>query len=124
MDHPLSRRIADVLTLDPAAGAIESDGQWISWGTLADAARGIGDLVSDGDEVGILLHNRPAHVAALLGVLLNGGCVVVINPARGGDHIKADIDELRLPLIVADAALVVRKLNPSKVCSCLSSYDM
>ncbi len=43
-------------------------------------------------QVGILLRNRPAHVAALLGVLLAGGCVVVINPSRGDDRIKADIE--------------------------------
>ena len=101
MDHPLTQRIADVLKLDPVAGAIESEGQWISWGALGEAAHRIGALVSESTQVGILLRNRPAHVAALLGVLLSGGCVVTVNPART----KADIDSLQLPLIIADADL-------------------
>ena len=53
-------------------------------------ARRIGSLTRPGAQVGILLRNRPAHVAALLGVLLSGGCVVVINPSRGDDRIRAD----------------------------------
>ena len=42
----------------------------------------------------MLLRNRPAHVAAFLGVLLAGGTVVVINPSRGDDRTKADIAAL------------------------------
>ncbi len=47
-----------------------------------------------------MLRNRPAHVAALLGVLLGGGCVVVINPSRGDERIRTDIAALWLPLII------------------------
>ena len=55
------------------------------------------------DQVGILLRNRPAHVAAFLGVLLAGGTVVVINPSRGDDRTRADIAALDLPVIIGDA---------------------
>ena len=79
IDHPLSRRIAHVVDLQPDARALEFDGEWISWGRLASVARSVGSLVDryggGGDtQVGILLRNRPPHVAALLGVLLGGGC--------------------------------------------------
>ena len=45
-------------------------------------------------QIGILLRNRPAQVAALLGVLRCGATVVVINPARGDERTKADVDQL------------------------------
>ena len=53
-------------------------------------------------QVGILLRNKPAHVAAFLGVLLGGGTVVVINPSRGDDRTRADIEALDLPFIVGE----------------------
>ncbi|MEV5832637.1 AMP-binding protein [Nocardia sp. NPDC052112] len=103
-DHPLIRRIADVLDLRPDAPAIEYDDRWFSWRQLGDMARRIrSHTAAPGTrprQVGILLRNRPEHVAAFLGVLLGGGSVVVINPARGDDRIRADIAALRLPLVI------------------------
>jgi len=96
--HPLSRRIADVLALQPDAAAIEYDGQWSTWrqvGELAHLIASVGET-----EVGMLLRNRPAHVAALLGVLLGGGTVVTINPSRGDDRTRADIEALDLAYLV------------------------
>jgi long-chain acyl-CoA synthetase len=105
MTHPLSRRIADVLGLAPDAPALEYEGQWLSWGALGELARRIGSLVGEDTEraqVGILLRNRPAQVAALLGVLQCGATVVAVNPARGDERIKADVDQLGLPLIIGE----------------------
>jgi acyl-CoA synthetase (AMP-forming)/AMP-acid ligase II len=111
--HRLSHRIAHVLGLEPDAPAIEFEGQWNSWARISDTGRRIGSLTEGGMKVGILLRNRPVHVAALLGVLQSGGCVVVINPARGDDCIRADIDALRLPLIVGDPDDVAQLVIPS-----------
>jgi len=99
-EHPLGRRIADVLQLQPDANAIEYDGQWCSWGQLSDLAHRVGSLDVRDRQVGILLRNRPEHVATLLGVLLIGGTVVVINPSRGDDRTRADIEAMRLPVII------------------------
>lgn len=101
--HPLSRRIADVLDLQPDSNAIEYGGQWISWRRVGDAARGIASLAAGHDGVGMLLRNRPGHVAAFVGVLLGGGTVVVINPARGDEPTRADIAALRLRLVIGEA---------------------
>jgi long-chain acyl-CoA synthetase len=100
--HPLSQRIADVLDLQPEAHAIEYEGQWISWGQVGDVARRIASLAADHPGVGMLLRNRPGHVAAFLGVLLGGGTVVVVNPARGDDRTRADIAALGLPLVIGE----------------------
>ncbi|OBJ06647.1 AMP-dependent synthetase, partial [Mycobacterium sp. 1482292.6] len=81
---------------------IEYGGQWISWARVGALARRIAAIIG-GAEVGMLLRNRPGHVAALLGVLLGGGTVVVINPARGDERTRADIAGLRLPVIVGEA---------------------
>lgn len=112
--HPLSRRIADVLGLQPAAHAIEYDGQWISWATVGAMAQRIACLVAErGPDVGMLLRNRPGQVAAFLGVLLGGGTVVVINPARGDERTKTDIAGLRLSLIVGESDDLTTLLPPT-----------
>ncbi len=103
MTHPLSRRIGHVLGLAPDAPALEYEGQWQSWGELSEMATRIGSLVSGGNQqIGILLRNRPAQVATLLGALQCGATVVAINPARGDERTKADVDQLELPLIVGE----------------------
>jgi acyl-CoA synthetase (AMP-forming)/AMP-acid ligase II len=101
-DHPLSRRIADVLELRPDAAAIEYDGDWSTWRQVAALAQQIKSLGLEQLQVGILLRNRPAHVAAFLGVLLGGGTVVVINPSRGDDRRRAEIAGLGLPFVVGE----------------------
>jgi long-chain acyl-CoA synthetase len=123
-NHPLSQRIADVLDLQPDAHAIEYEGQWNSWSQVGEAARRIASLLQ-GDahpQVGMLLRNRPGQVAAFLGVLLGGGTVVVINPARGDDRTRADIATLRLPLIIGepdDLATLVTRETPTVAISAL-----
>ncbi len=104
--HPLSQRIADVLDLQPDAPGIEYGGRWLSWGQIGSAARRIGSTTCPGGghhQVGMLLRNRPAQVAAFLGVLLCGGTVVVINPSRGDDRTRADIATLRLPMVLGES---------------------
>lgn len=99
MAHPLSQRIDDVLALDPAARAIQFEGRWYTWGQVGAAARRMGALVGTG-RAGIMLRNSPAHVAALLGVLSGGGTVVVINPSRGDERTRADIEQLQLSILI------------------------
>src|ERR1700761_7745206 len=98
--HRLSLRITHVLRLQPDARAIEYDGQWVSYRQIGALAERIASVVGDREpQVGILLRNRPVHVAALLGVLQAGASVVVINPGRGDDRVAADVAPLALPVI-------------------------
>ncbi|MBV9089579.1 MAG: AMP-binding protein [Mycobacteriaceae bacterium] len=124
-DHPLGRRIALVLDLEPGERALEFDGHWFSWGQLATTARRLGSLVEQygggkGIQVGILLRNRPAHVAAFLGVLLSGSCVVAINPSRGDDRTAADISSLHLPMIIGEPDDVGNLVTTSPATTVLS----
>jgi len=101
--HRLSTRITDVLRLDPAANAIEYEGQWHSWRQLAEIAETV-TAISPGTQIGMLLRNRPDQVAALLGVLVAGGTVVTINPSRGEDRTRADLAALDLSTVIGEPA--------------------
>jgi acyl-CoA synthetase (AMP-forming)/AMP-acid ligase II len=99
----LPDRIAEVIALDPAADAVEFDGAWRSWGELAKTIDGVAAAVDEpGLQVGILLRNRPSCIGLLLGVLRAGGCVVTINPGRGRDRTRDDIDSLGLPVVAGE----------------------
>ena len=102
-DHPLRQRIAAVLDIAPDASAIEYDARWFTYGQVGALAGRIASLVDGRGQIGMLLRNRPAHVAAFLGVLLAGGSVVVINPSRGDERTKDDITALELPVIIGSA---------------------
>ncbi|BBZ71773.1 class I adenylate-forming enzyme family protein [Mycobacterium paraseoulense] len=106
MSQQLADRIRVVLALDPRAPAIEYEGRWVGWQELSDIAADVQHCLGtaglgQGSPVGLVLRNHPAMVEALLGVLLAGGCVVTINPSQGDAGLCADIDELRLPAVVA-----------------------
>ena len=123
--HPLSRRIADVLELQPDAPAIEYDGRWSSWGQVADSARP--HRVTRrrrARQVGILLRNTPAHVAAFLGVLMGGGTVVVINPSRGDDRIRTDIEALNLPLVIGTPDDLATLVTPTAYTTTVAISDL
>ena len=122
-DHPLSQRIADVLSLQPDARAIEYDGRWLSWGEVGKAARRTASLTAEHSaepQIGMLLRNRPGQVAAFLGVLLGGGTVVTINPSRGDDRTRADIAALRLPLVVGEPDDLATLVNPETPTAAIS----
>ncbi|GAC1396991.1 MAG: AMP-binding protein [Mycobacterium sp.] len=109
MSHPLADRIREVLALAPAAPAIEYDGTWTNWRTVAGVATGIESRLKsaglgEGTPVGLMLRNHPAMVAAMLGVLLAKCCVVTINPSHGDAGLASDIEELGVPAVVGVGA--------------------
>jgi acyl-CoA synthetase (AMP-forming)/AMP-acid ligase II len=124
MPHPLSQRIRDVLALQPDARAIEYDGRWWQWGRFAEIARAIEQLVTPGTQVGVLLRNRPSHVATLLGLVQAGATLVVINPSRGDDRTRADITALGLPMVVGSPDDVDALVTPSPNTTIVTITDL
>jgi acyl-CoA synthetase (AMP-forming)/AMP-acid ligase II len=100
----VSQRIAEILTLDPDAKALEFRRTWHTWGQLAASADAVTQHVGPGTRVGILLRNRPAQVGVLIGLLRAGACIVAINPERGINRVRADLAALDLPFIVGEQA--------------------
>lgn len=103
----LGERIKAVLALEPGKGAFEFKGTWHTWGDISHAIEKIEQLLLDaglgeGAPVGILLRNRPAHVAAVLQVLASRRCVVALNPFQAASKIAADLRALELPVLIAD----------------------
>ena len=123
MNHLLSQRIEHVLDLDPTAQAIQFEGRWSTWAQIAAVTRSV-SAIGGHRRVGILLRNAPVHVAALLGVLAGGGTVVVINPARGDDRTKADIEALQLPVIIGLADDLAELVAPSSTATTVTIADL
>lgn len=103
----LGERIEAVLALDPGRGAYEFRGVWYSWGEVAALMARIEQFLNaaglgEGAPVGILLRNRPAHVAAVLQVLASKRCVVAVNPFQAPGKIADDLRKLQLATLIAD----------------------
>jgi long-chain acyl-CoA synthetase len=113
MADRLRERIAHVLSLDPGAPAIEYNGEWSSWGDMAALAGEVASFGVANRQVGILLRNRPIHVASFLGVLLGAGTMVVINPSRGDERTRADIEALGLPVVLGEPRDLANLVPPS-----------
>lgn len=106
MSDELRARLQTVLSLDPAAPAIESDGVWTDWAALRTIADGVEHHLAAaglgaGSPVGLVLRNHPAMVGALIGVLLSGATVVTLNAAHGDAGLSADIADLNLAAVIA-----------------------
>jgi acyl-CoA synthetase (AMP-forming)/AMP-acid ligase II len=95
----LSRHIAEVLALDPSAPALEFEREWYTWGDLGAVAEVIAPLVEPGERIAVLLRNQPAPVGLVLGLLRAGACVVTVNPDRGAERVRADIESLGVATI-------------------------
>jgi acyl-CoA synthetase (AMP-forming)/AMP-acid ligase II len=105
-DEPpeLSRRIALVLAIDPSARALEFGGRWHTWGELGATCTAVADAVQPGERVAVLLRNRPPQVGLVLGLLAAGACVVTVNPDRGVDRVRADLESLEVSTISGEPA--------------------
>lgn len=99
----LGERIAAVLALDPSAPALEFAGRWRTWGELAATALSVAaHLPVAGTRIGVLLRNRPAPVACVLGSLRAGACLVAIDPQRGAERVRREIASLDLSCIAGE----------------------
>ena len=121
----LGERIAAVLALDPGAPALEFAARWRSWGALASTAESVAaELPAAGARVGVLLRNRPASVACVLGALRAGACVVSIDPQRGSERVRREIPALELSFIAGEPEDLATLVAPELVATRLSVRDL
>lgn len=88
------------------ADAIEFDRLWWTWGrlrTVADAVHAALDDAGCGADarVGLVLENRPEHVAALLSVIAHGRSVVTLSPLQPPERLCRDMALSGAPIVLA-----------------------
>ena len=109
----ITDKLRAILALDPAAAEIDFEGRDYTWGQIGEAVAAIEralDAMGLPAEarVGVLLRNRPGHVAAILAVLASDRCLVTLNPLLPDARLSADIEGLGLPAIIVDEGDVAR----------------
>lgn len=99
--------------IDPARTQIDFEGRDYRWRDLSRVAAVIeqeldGMGLPQDARVGVLLHNRPGAVAAILAVLSTHRCLVSLNPMLPDGRLLADVATLRLPAIICDESDIIR----------------
>ncbi len=107
MQPSLIDRIQQVIVLSPQSRALEFKSHWHSWEDVGQAMDSLQTHMDnaglkEGDVVGILLRNRPAHVAALMQVLASRRCLATINPFQSPEKVASDIAALNLKMVICD----------------------
>src|SRR5260370_41409686 len=104
-DSLLSRRIRQVVALDPSATELSFDGMTFPWSFYSDAVADLASLLAAhpaARRVGIVLRNRPGPLAALIATLGTGREVVTLSPHLGDIGLERDIVDLAPDVVVAE----------------------
>ncbi|MFG3293926.1 class I adenylate-forming enzyme family protein [Streptomyces sp. NPDC048179] len=95
------------------AQAIEYDGEWWTWGQVRATAGAVTALLDEaglppGGRVGVVLENRPEHVAVVAAVIASGRCLVMLSPLQPAERLAADVERCAPPVVVAGAEPLAR----------------
>jgi acyl-CoA synthetase (AMP-forming)/AMP-acid ligase II len=109
----ITEKLRAIMALDPARAQIDFEGVDYSWGQISAAVAAIEvelDRIGLPAEarVGVMLRNRPGHLAAIISVLSTDRCLVTLNPALPDEKLHADVEGLGLQVIIADESDVAR----------------
>lgn len=104
----LSRRLQQILALDPAAIAVEAEGRTWTWGDIATAASAVEESllaagVSSDAPIGWMAHNRAASVASFVSLVIHARMVVPLRPRQSPAVLEAELAAQRLEAVVAHA---------------------
>ncbi|WP_327186098.1 class I adenylate-forming enzyme family protein [Streptomyces sp. NBC_01334] len=107
----LSRLLAEAAA---DAEAIEYDGGWWTWGQVQRTARALVETLDAmgaqaGARVGVVLENRPEHVAVVAAVIASGRCLVMLSPLQPAVRLAADIAACEPPVVVSGAGPLARE---------------
>jgi acyl-CoA synthetase (AMP-forming)/AMP-acid ligase II len=109
----MTEKLRAIMALDPDRTQIDFGGTDYSWRQIADTVRAIEDALDtmslpEDARIGVMLRNRPGHVAAIVAVLSTDRCLVTLNPILPDAKLFADVEQLGLPAIIADATDLAR----------------
>jgi acyl-coenzyme A synthetase/AMP-(fatty) acid ligase len=108
------RRLALLLNDVPdSAPAIEFGGQWWTWDRVRVASRALEHCLDElgvgpAGRVGIVLENRPEHVAAVIAVLATDRCLVTLSGLQPPERLASDVERSQVPVVVATADALER----------------
>jgi len=93
------------------AQAIAFEDTWWTWGQIREVAERLTPLLDaaglgEGARIGVLLRNRPQHMAVAISVLAAGRTVTTLSPLQPKDRLIADIERAAAPVVVGESALV------------------
>ncbi|MGQ5700550.1 class I adenylate-forming enzyme family protein [Sandaracinobacteroides sp. A072] len=109
----ITEKLRAIMAVDPARAEIEFEGRDYSWGELSAVVGAIETALeamglAPEARVGVMLRNRPGHVAVILAVLATDRCLVTLNPMLPDDRLFDDIRGLGLPVVIADEGDIAR----------------
>ncbi|OHC98296.1 MAG: hypothetical protein A2885_12255 [Sphingopyxis sp. RIFCSPHIGHO2_01_FULL_65_24] len=109
----MTDKLRAIMALEPDRTQIDFEGKDYSWRQIADNVRAIEEALGamglpEDARVGVMLRNRPGHVAAAAAVLSTDRCLVTLNPVLPDARLFADVETLRLPVVIADATDLAR----------------
>ncbi len=109
----LSTAITNVLSIDPAADALEFERRWTDWATLDERSEAIVHAMEaanleEGVRVGVLLRNHGDMVPVLLALFRSGRCLASLNAVSPDNKLAEDIIDAAAPVLIATAADLAR----------------
>lgn len=97
------------------ANAIEYLQSWWTWEKIRAIANRLDELlqktgVTKFERVGVILENRPEHIAILLKLLENKQTIVVLNPLKPVKKLLEDVKQLNFRVIIGGTTLFQDKI--------------
>lgn len=103
-------RFRELLARAPAdAEAIEFEGRWTTWGAIQSIARGLDEILlarglGAGARVGLIIENRPEHVAVIIALLAADRTVVSFSSLQPPARLAADLARGDVSVLVGSPA--------------------
>src|SRR5690606_19282223 len=97
----MTEKLRAIMALEPDRVEIDFEGTDYSWRQIAEAVEGIEAALAamglpEDARIGVMLRNRPGHIAAIVAVLSSDRCLVTLNPVLPDTRLFADIEGLDL----------------------------
>lgn len=100
---------ARALAREAAQPSIYFEGRWVTWGEMRHVAERIGSFLDASDApprapVALVARNRPASVAALLGLIARSNTIRMVHPFQSAAAMARDVERLAPAAVVGAAS--------------------
>jgi long-chain acyl-CoA synthetase len=108
MNNEFAQRVRHVLQTEGPTPALQSGGIWYPWSEFNAVAAALeaalmAARVTTEVPVALILRNRPAGVAGLLGLTANQRPAVLVSPIQPAEALRRDLERLRPAVIAAES---------------------